>query len=227
MLLGPLGVRLLLFPMVSLAFSGCAKFRVEVIPRNPTGIEAGTCVTAVLVYQGGSPEKAEKLEKRIGGCISGAMADRNLSVRFIPAAEFRRTVFPDTDIASAPRPRALLGLLSSSQFRDRAESLNLRYLITVMERTELKEGLMGDPIALSFLIVTHDRSTVLVANIIDLQKASDSGEVRVTVEDQGAYGGVCIIPVVVPALTEGKACQTLGREVTKFLLGEKPDEPSK
>ena len=216
----PRPIHLALFMMLSLAFTGCAKLRVEEVPRSGTGIEAGDCITVVLVYQGGSPQKAEKIEKSIGDCISGTMVKRNLSVRFIPPGEFRRAVFPDTDITSAPRPRAILGLLSSPQFRDKIKSLNLRYLITVRERTELKESLIGDPILYSSLLISHDKSTVLVANIIDLQKKSDSGEVRVTAEDTGAYGCVCIFPVVVPAFTESRACKTLGRAVTKFLMGD-------
>lgn len=223
----PRPIHLMLFMMLSLALTGCAaKFRVEEIPRSVTGIEAGDCITVVLVYQGGSPQKAEKLEKSIGDCISGAMVKRNLSVRFIPPGEFRRAVFPDTDITSAPRPRAILGLLSSPQFRDKIKSLNLRYLITVRERTELKEHLRGAS-QIAFLELAHEKSTVLVADIIDLQKASDSGEVRVTVEDSGVYACVCIFPVVAPAFTEGRACQALGRAVTKFLLGEKNGELSK
>lgn len=215
----PLHIHLVLFTMLSLAFTGCAKLHVTEIPTRVTGIEPGDSITVALDFQGGSPQKAEKLEKSIGDCISDAILERNLSVRFIHPGEFRRAVFPDMDITSAPRTReSVLMLLSSPQFRETIKSLNLRYLVTVRERTANEARGYGGHMAGG--VVVHEKSTELVANIIDLQKASDSGEFQVTVKDTGYYGCVAYLPVVIPAFTESRACKTLGRAVTKFLIGD-------
>ena len=217
----PLRIHLVLFVTLSLAFTGCSKTHVKEIPGSVTGIEAGDRITVVLDYEGGSPQKAEKLEKSIGDCISDAMMRRNLSVRFIPPGEFRRAVFTDMDIISAPSTReAILGFLSSPPFREKIKSLNLRYLITVREKTGFYyDRFEGGPEFYSGG-VSHEKSTELVANIIDLQEASDSGEFQVTVKDTGYYGCVAYLPLFIPAFTESRACKTLGRAVTKFLMGE-------
>ncbi len=221
----PLHIHLVLFMMLSLAFTGCATIRVEVIPRSVKGIEAGDCLTVVLDFQDGSPQKAEELEKSIGDCISDAMIWRNLSAKFINPGEFRRAVFPDMDITSVPRGGdRILGLLGSSQFRNKIQSLNLRYLITVREHTWSHTTMELDHHWGGYWI--HRKNTELVAYIVDLQKASDSGEVRVTVAGRGYYG-YCILLPVIPAYTEGRACQILGRAVTKLLLGGKTGELSK
>lgn len=222
----PLHIHLLLFMMLSLAFTGCATIRVDVIPGSITRIEAGDCIAVVLDFEGGSPARAEKLEKSIGGCISDAMVERKLSIRFIDPNEFRRAVFPGMDITSAPRTReSLVGPLTSPKFRDKIKSLDLRYLITVREGTWSSTQVETD--RQIYVIRIHGKTTELVASIIDLQNVADSGEVRVTVKDSGYYGCISCLPVVVPAFTESRACKTLGREVTKFLLEEKNGELSK
>ncbi len=222
---GPLNIRPAFLVMLSLAFTGCSTIQVQVkeTPGIVTGIEAGDCITVVLDFQGGSPQQAEDLEKSVGDCIAKSMAERRLSVRFMHPGEFRRTIFPGMDITSAPRNRDwIVGLQSSPQFQDKIQSLNLRYLIAVRERTGSFQNLDTD--MRYYVGVAHGKNTELVALIIDLQKASDSGEVRVTVEDTGWYGCWSFVPVSVPAYTESRACQTLGRAVTKFLLGEQAGE---
>ncbi len=230
MSLWPLYIHLVMFMILPLAVTGCATIRVDVTPGSVTRIEAGDCITVVLGFEGGSPERAEKLEKSMGDCISDAMVDRKLSVRFIDPSEFRRAVFFDRNITSAPWDRQLiLGLLSAPYFRDKIRSLNLRFLITVREGTlSYTEFISRAESFWSFSgYWVHRKKTELVADIIELQKGSDSGEVRVTVADRGYYTYAYIIPIILPAFTEDRACQTLGRAVTKVLLGEKTDELSK
>ncbi len=222
----PLPIHLILFMMLPLAFTGCSTIRVEVIPGGITGIQAGDSITVVLNFEGGSPARAEKLEKTIGGCISNAMAERKLSIKFIDPGEFRRAVFFDRNITSAPwDSQLILGLLRAPYFRDKIKLYNLRYLITVREGTWSHTEFKTDASLYGYWV--HAKNTELVADVIDLQKASGSGEVTVTVADKGFYSCVLLIPVGLPAFTEGRACKTLGRAVTKFLLGEKTDELSK
>ncbi len=230
MSLWPLHIHLVLFMMLPLAVIGCATIRVDVIPGSITEIKAGDCMTVVLDFEGGSPERAEKLEKNLGGCISNAMAERKSSVKFIDPGEFRRAVFFDRNITSAPWDRQLiLGLLSAPYFHDKIKFYDLRYLITVREGTMSYTEFISK--AESFWSFSgywvHRKKTELVADIIDLQRGSDSGEVRVTVADRGYYTYAYIIPIILPAFTEDRACQTLGRVVTKFLLGEITVELSK
>ncbi len=231
-MLWPSHIHLVLFMILPLAFSGCSTIQVQVkdTPGSVTGIEAGDCITVALDFEGGSPEMAEKLENSLGGCISDAMVERKLSVKNIDPGEFRRAVFFDKNITSASWDRQLiLGLLNAPYFRDKIKSLNLRFLITVREGTlSYTEFISRAESFWSFSgYWVHRKKTELVADIIDLQKGSDPGEVRVTVADRGYYTYAYIIPIILPAFTESRACKTLGREVTKFLLGEKTGELSK
>ncbi len=235
-----LHIHLLLFVMLSLAFTGCATIPPWIsgreVPGCVRGIEAGDGITVVLDFQGGTSYErwrwvAEAEEERIGDYISDAMAKRNLSVRIISPGEFRRAVFPGMDITTAPTNReSILRLLDSSSFREKIKYLNLRYLIIVRKITRFDKSLRAGSFS-DTSIIPYDKSTSIGADIIDLKKPADCGEVQVFVLDKGYCGCVgsygCAFPVFTPTSTEWRARKTIGLAVTKFLLGEKTHELSK
>lgn len=206
--------------LLTVVIACCAKTDVQVAQRITTGIETGDGITVILDYRGGTPDDAHKLEKAIGQCVSEALKERRPGARFIDPVDFRRAVFPGMDVTSAPRsPESIFLVLDKPQVRDAVKALNLRYLVCVKECTSstaqaVVEGRMM-PLALG---VFQEKKTVLSANVIDLRKACDSGDVTSTATDVGYYGFISILPVAIPAFTESRACKSLGMKVVEMIL---------
>jgi len=208
------------FLVAVICLVGCSTVQVQHGGTVSGPLDQADALTVVLDYGGGSPEDAAKLEVRLSKCVQEALNEAGLAAKVVPSDEFRRTVFPDMDITSAPRSaKSLASLLKVPQFRHKVDSLRLRYLITVTENTasRYKAAALG---------VTQTKTTNLTAHIIDVKNPSETGEVSITAESKGAYGLAMFLPIIVPARTESPACKRLGREVVKVISGETESKPA-
>jgi len=205
-----------------ICLAGCSTVQGQQSGTGSGPMAQGDALTLVLDYGGGSPEDAAKLEGRLAACVQQALKDAGRAAKLIPADEFRRTVFPDRDITSAPRSAESLALLLKvPQFRQQIDSLHLRYLITVREDTASRyESKEFESSAGIVVTSTHTKRTDLTARIIDMKRASQPGVVSATAQSTGVYGVVAILPIIVPAVTESTACERLGLEVVKFISSE-------
>jgi hypothetical protein len=202
--------------------AGCYTVQVQHTGKGSGAVEPGDALTVVLDYGGGSPDEAAKQEARLSECVQQALHEAGRALKLIPSDEFRRLVFPDFDITSAPRStESLVLLLKVPQFRQKIDSLQLRYLVTVkQEETSSRPegfGVGGGYPGIAILGATHKKRTELTACIIDMKSASETGVVSTTAESTGFYGWVIILPIIVPAMTELSACQHFGREVVKSI----------
>ena len=204
--------------------AGCSTVQVQHTGKGSGAVEPDDALTVVLDYAGGSPDEAAKQEARLSECVQQALHEAGRALKLIPSDEFRRLVFPDFDITSAPRSTdSLVALLKVPQFRQKIDSLQLRYLVTVREETSYSRseavvgGVGGYGAALVILGATHEKRTELTACIIDMKSASETGVVTTTADSTGFYGWVVILPIIVPAMTESTACQHFGREVVKSI----------
>jgi hypothetical protein len=196
--------------------SGCSTVHVPHTGKGFGGEEPHDALTVVLDYTGGSPEEAVKLEARLSECIQQALNEADRALKLIPSDEFRRLVFPDLDITSAPRSTESLGLLLKvPQFQQKIDSLRLRFLVTVKkeETSSRSDGIVGPYLVL----VTHEKIFDLVAHIIDMKSVSEKGVVSTTEKSTGLYGLLGILPIIIPPITESNACQHFGREVVKSI----------
>jgi hypothetical protein len=184
-------------------------------------VAPGEALTVVLDYVGGSPDEAAKLEAKLSECMQEALHEAGRELKLIPSDEFRRLVFPNFDITSAPRStESLVSLLKLPQFRQKIDSLRLRFLVTVKEETSSQSdffGVGGGYPGWGILGSTHEKKTELMASIIDMKRAIETDLVRTTSESTGFYGLVVILPIIVPARTESTACQRFGREIVKSI----------
>lgn len=201
--------------------AGCSTVQVQHTGGSSGAVEPGDALTVVLDYTGGSPEEAAKLEVKLSECVQQALHEAGRALKLIPSEEFRRLVFPDFDITSAPRSiESLVSLLKVPQFRQKIDSLQLRYLVTVKEETSSRSEAVavgGGYPGWGILGSGHEKRTELMARIIDMKSASETDVVSTTAESTGFYGLVVILPIIVPAMTESTACQHFGREVVKSI----------
>jgi SAM-dependent methyltransferase len=201
--------------------AGCSTVRAQHTGNASEALEPGETLTVVLDYVGGSPEEAAKLEARLSECVQQALHEAGQASKLIPPDEFRRLVFPGLDITTAPRStESLVSLLKVPQFRQKIDSLRLRYLITVREESSSQSenvAIVGGYPPAPILGSAREKRTNLTARIIEMKSASETGAVSTTAESIGFYGVVGIVPIIVPPMTDSKACQRFGSEVVKFI----------
>lgn len=231
-----MGIRVIAVLIILLIMTGCASIEIKETRTRSTGIQAGEGVTLLLDYAGGKPAEAEELEKKLGQCVAESLVDYVPSARFIDAQAFRKMAFARLDITAAPRRTAsLLLLLNRLEFQRVIKTLGLRYVVSVAESTDKtwrKEigGAGAGAGTFAVLSSIENKKTELIARVIDLEKAVESGRVESRVEDTGAYGmiafGVLPLPVIVPATTEASACKNLGKAVAEFIRGNGAIKPA-
>jgi len=203
--------------------AGCSTVEVQHTGKSSEEIEPDETLTLLLDYVGGSPEDAAKLEARLGECLQEALHKACKTSKLIPSDEFRRLVFPGSDITSAPRSgESLTLLLKAPEFRQKIDSLWLRYLISIKEATWSKQelgGVVGGGYGAPGFIIgsAQEKRTTLTAHIIDVKTGSEIDVVDIRAESTGFYGCVVILPIVVPPRTESPACQRFGSEVVKSI----------
>jgi len=209
--------------VVVACLTGCSTVQVQHNNGGDTGaVSLEDSLTVVLDYSGGSPQEATKLEARLSDCVHEALREQGQAARLILANEFRRAVFPNFDITSAPRStQSLLSLLKIPQFRQSLDSLGLRFIVVVQEDTSSQSeyfGVGGGYPGWGIVGSTHEKRTELIAHIIDTKSTTQTDAVSTTAESAGFYGLVVILPIIVPAVTESAACQRFGMEIVKSIF---------
>lgn len=206
--------------------AGCSNVQIQHTGKGYGALEPGESVTLTLVldYVGGSPQEAAKLEAKLSECVHQALHEAGQASKLIPPDEFRRLVFPGFDITTAPRSiESLVLLLKTPEFRQKIESLRLRYLISVREQTSSRSegvaaGVEGFGAPVGIFGSTHEKTTTITARIIDMKTASQTDVVSTTAKSTGFYGIVVILPIIVPPMSESAACQRFGSEVVKSIF---------
>jgi hypothetical protein len=202
--------------VVLVCLAGCTT-EVQHIRGSCGTVERDDAVTLVLEneYSGDrSPEEVAALEASISECLQRALKEGGQAVTLILPDDFRRVVFPDLDSTSAPASaKTLASVLEVPHVREKIDGLQLRYLIAIRAGTTSKVHGGAAPYTVG---AVHWKLTYLTAFIIDVKNASETGEVRVTVESVGFY----TFPIIWPAVTESPACKRFGREIVKFISAE-------
>jgi hypothetical protein len=218
-----------LLGMVAVILS-CATTHVTVSQISTERIQPAESITLLLNYRSGSLQDAEALEKSLGNCVANALKKQCPHVTFIQPSEFRKKVFPDKDITSTPsRIWPMLLISRSPDFQDAVKPLNLRYVVSVREHTRSDrkiDGVGGVGYGFAGYIggICDDRTTELMARVIDIQRGTYSGRVQATAKASGFYGIFVFVPIIIPAFTESDACKSFGDAVAKFILGEEIGE---
>jgi hypothetical protein len=220
--------------VVLLCLAGCSNVTVLHSRGSCGPMDGGDALTLVLDYRdfGRSLEEADTLEAGLSECLQRALKEGGQAVTLVPPDEFRRVVFPDLDSTSAPRSvETLASILEEPHVRQKIDSLQLRYLITVREVTtsgsELVGGAGGDMGGAFWVIGASQRKTTrLLARIIDIKNPKEPGEINTWAHSSGFYGVFMILPIIVPTVTESPACKRFGREIVRFISGETEDKPA-
>ena len=222
--------------MLLATLTGCGSTpRIDAERQAPTGIEPGEAVTIILgTHQeckdhvnGGCPASslAESSEKEFESCLSAAIESATPDFTIVPAATFRSTALPGAAFEHFPRTaEALAAAAKDEDFRRRVAPLKLRYavVLTVITRESGRRTTHGGSQGVWEVGRQSVRSTSMTAEILDLREARISGALRAN--SQGAAGWTVPVVLFVPlppipysAVTETKACDSLGKPVANFI----------
>ena len=168
-------------------------------------------------------EDAQRIELKIEKCVAKALKKLAPPIQTVSAESFRKAAFPDMDYLSVPSsPASILTLLNSSKFNRRIKPLGLRYLLVLQGESDISfKGVApvgGGPGAV--LVFVWDKKTNMSAYVLDLAKGCNTGGVKTEVLAHGwfvffGYG------FGFPAISEGPACNALGKQVASFIAGNR------
>jgi len=196
-----------------LSLSACSRTYSAVLHTrtDPTPVNPVLGVT-VVVIDGLTVETQRGLGEDAAECVTAAIS-RMRQARLIPAKQCQRTVMPDLSRASAPLDRESLGTLTKdAAFRSRAATAGIRYIIAVGGYTHMSDADLQSII----LAFRWQRTTTLVAEIVDVASGESLGRVDVSVNGSADWV-VHMFPIGTFAFTESKACRKLGSGVVDFL----------
>lgn len=225
--------------LIAASLSGCAsKPYVNTDRFAATGIESGEAITIILgEYQeckdhvdGGCPASSltENSEREFALCLSGAMGAAERDLKIIPAETFWLTAFPGIAFQDLPRSSEVLTvLLKDEGFRGRIAPLNLRYAIVlkVSTRESGRKTTFGASQGVWGIGRESIRASSISAEIMDLREARPSGRLSTRVRGQAGFAVPVILiiplpPVPYSAMTETRACGSLGKAVANFVTGK-------
>ncbi len=200
--------------------AACTSGRADYSRIAPTGIAPGDAIAVILYDFSGRDysrgrEYSLDLEEKVVTCISKAIREIAPTVQIVPPEEFRRVAFQDLTLAELPAgEEQWIALAADAAFRERVTPLNLRYAIGV-------KGFAWDSSRSDWWRAlgygggqVWERNSVFHATILDVKRAAVVGSVDAT-----ATGEIAFFRLVVPP-TETRACNELGEQVARFLVGE-------
>ena len=155
-------------------------------------------------------------------CVSESLHAYNPAIRRIPPEEFRDSLFPWFEKATAPTSEEeLAAVVSRPLVKAKLAELNLRYLVRVHEPSTSEGGLKGPHIGMMG-VGWAERESEITADVWDLEKAKHVGSARVNTSGHNVLATWIIISGVFLPATETTACQELGRSLAALLTRDDP-----
>jgi len=178
-----------------------------------------------------SADVALRIENEVGSCVEQGMQDWPAGLRFVSAEEFGRVVFPGVARENLPRsPESLLPVRTHPEFRRRAATLGLRYLVLVTGRSEeyvQEGGGCSSPFGCAFSS-TWTQVAQLRAVVLDVSTATTLHEVGEQAAAKRWAAFIVLIPMWWPPLLfwqdppQPRACRAIGREVARAMAQHNP-----
>lgn len=206
------------------AIFGCTDIQVHEDRKTDTTIAESEKISFILdrsIIR--DVEDAQRIEIKIEKCIENALEKLDPPVETVSAETFRKTAYPGMDYLSVPSsPDSIMDLLNNPEFKNRIKHLGLRYLLTLQGEShftdfDVKVGGSGRT---GILIFIWDKQSKMSVNVLDLAKGFSAGEVKTEALGHGWFA-IFGLALGLPAITEGPACNALGKQVANFIVGNR------
>jgi hypothetical protein len=161
-------------------------------------------------------------------CIRPTMLDANPELHFMPAKQFRGSLYPYLTPNTTPHDlEGYTNLLNKPEIRKRIDFLGVGYLVIVTKGGTDTHGdgaiLCGGgyPGAAGCLgLAWWDRKSELVVAVLDLKTKFHAGSVQASATGTGVMPALILpIPIYIPA-TKSAVCGEVGTRLGKLLSGQ-------
>ncbi len=210
---------------IYLAAAGCASS--EMRREASTGVLPSEVVTIIQAekilpdWDAGFPGFRGGDEEWIANCIGEAMHEVSPTLQLIPPGEFRASLFPWFEHATAPdNAGELASLLNKPLVQERIAALGLRYVIALDGSTTkgVHKGASGCGVHGCLGYVWWDENSKLSATVWDLKQVHSSGSLEVSASGRSSISFFILpFPFYSDASTEHTACTDLGEQLARFL----------
>lgn len=171
-----------------------------------------------------SAPQASALETQLENCVEAAVREARLPLSVMPAATFRRGVFPNLAEEEAPQSlRSYEELLQSEDFVRRVASVGVRYLVLVRAKQHRTEsggigcvGGYGGGACLG--LVTWDKRIQLDAELLDLSRQRKCPQqLGAEATGQSWFAMALVFPLGMPSDPTASACEKLAARAAAAL----------
>lgn len=156
-------------------------------------------------------------------CAHEAIEGHFPELRYVSKAAFRQMAFPNLPDDAAPfELHNMRILLDSPVFRERLQSMHLRYIVYVAGHTEVEGdhswvGLGGYMAATFAGASTWKKDTTVSAVVLDFQNPMDTRRAEDHTTGTSWVAGLFPFIIGAPAGTEGSACREIGEQLVAVL----------
>lgn len=156
-------------------------------------------------------------------CAREAIEGHFPELRYVSRAAFSRTAFPNLPGDAAPvELRNIRTLLDSPVFRERLQSMHLRYIVYVAGHTEVEGDHswveIGGYMAATFAGASSwKKDTTVSAVVLDLQNPMDTRGTEDHTTGTSWVAGLFPFIIGASASTEGRACRQIGEQLVGVL----------
>lgn len=181
--------------------------------------EADDPVTLALVGpvydQGQAPDK-----QRLESCMLEEIDDNDLSLQPLRQGELRDQLFPWLSRSNYPKGLSdLEAILGQSAVRERLGKLGIDYVLNWDGET-IRSPFTGPFYVTAYGVVGYesaDKVSTLRADLLKVKDGSVVTSFESTREGTDTVLGLVLVPVPIPANTEGAVCAEMTREIDNFL----------
>jgi hypothetical protein len=166
----------------------------------------------------------EPVEADLERCAADAIKSAFDDLKYLPQDQFSRAVFPNLPAEAAPLSlKSMRVLIEDTDFRERLNQLNLRYIVFIGGHTEIGEaehlwvGGGGYMAATAVGMTRWDKETDVSALVLDLKHHSDVSRLYSHTEGTSWVAGVLPFVAGVPADTESEACREIASQIAELI----------
>jgi hypothetical protein len=183
---------------------------------RPEADEPATLALVGPVYdQGQAPDK-----QRLESCMLEEIDDNDLSLQPLRQGELRDQLFPWLSRSNYPKRLSdLEAILGQSAVRERLGKLGIDYVLSWDGET-IRSPFTGPFYVTAYGVVGYesaDKVSTLRADLLKVKDGSVVTSFESTREGTDKMLGLVLVPVPIPANTEGAVCAEMTREIDNFL----------
>jgi hypothetical protein len=212
-------------PLLPVLLAGCMRARVDESREFATAINATESVVVLAKPQ----IEGAGAESAFLDCVGNRLSGRGGSIKVHPNEAFTDRLFPWFEPGTAPaKAEGVAAVLAQPGVSEQVAASGVRYIVWLDGGTRKTDG--GGSLACGAApgaagcigFGWWEKESAYEATVWDLKQSRSVGSVGTNVTGTSAIVGA-IVPLPFIARVQGTACNRLGEQLHKFLVGTEPE----